>query len=354
MRLLLLLWVFTFSLMANMDIYPKSECELFNNLKHTKNRGHEVLKLDRTYEMLKHHKGQYLVKVEGATPAQRWVNDDCLTLRPLRDSPLYPGNKKTVTQKPVSKKNTSLYKSISIADELSRADKNMAKKSQKSFNKKRTSSKQNLLALSWHNAFCETHRYKKECKRGLGSLIRSKPSEKSFVLHGLWPQPRHNVYCNVSSNDRYIDKNKKWHKLKSLGLSSSTKSALKSVMPGFSSNLHKHEWIKHGTCYGTNADQYYADAVSLVRQVNSSALGKFFTENIGKKITLREVQKLADKSFGRGAGNRVALQCNRGLVTELWLYLGSGSDDLSTLLKRGKSTRSRCKSGRIDRAGFSR
>jgi ribonuclease T2 len=88
--------------------------------------------------------------------------------------------------------------------------------------------------------------------------------------------------------------------------------------------------------------------------VNSSALGKFFTENIGKKITLREVQKLADKSFGRGAGNRVALQCNRGLVTELWLYLGSGSDDLSTLLKRGKSTRSRCKSGRIDRAGFSR
>jgi ribonuclease T2 len=230
----------------------------------------------------------------------------------------------------------------------------MAKKSQKSFNKKRTSSKQNLLALSWHNAFCETHRYKKECKRGLGSLIRSKSSEKSFVLHGLWPQPRHNVYCNVSSNDRYIDKNKKWHKLKSLGLSSSTKSALKSVMPGFNSNLHKHEWIKHGTCYGTNADQYYADAVSLVRQVNSSALGKFFTENIGKKITLREVQTLADKSFGRGAGNRVSLQCNRGLVTELWLHLGSGSDDLATLLKRGKSTRSRCKGGRIDRAGFGR
>jgi ribonuclease T2 len=142
--------------------------------------------------------------------------------------------------------------------------------------------------------------------------------------------------------------------LKSLGLSSSTKSALKSVMPGFNSNLHKHEWIKHGTCYGTNADQYYADAVSLVRQVNNSALGKFFSENIGKKITLRQVQILADKSFGRGAGNRVTLQCNRGLVTELWLHIGSGSDDLATLLKRGKSTRSRCKSGRIDRAEFGR
>jgi hypothetical protein len=54
--------------------------------------------------MLKHHKGQYLLKVEGATPVQRWVDDDCLTLRPLRDSPLYPRNKKAVTPKPVEKK----------------------------------------------------------------------------------------------------------------------------------------------------------------------------------------------------------------------------------------------------------
>ena len=68
MRLVLLSLFLTLSVMANMDIYPKKECGLFNNLKHTKNRGHEVLKLDRPYEMLKHHKGQYLVKVENATP----------------------------------------------------------------------------------------------------------------------------------------------------------------------------------------------------------------------------------------------------------------------------------------------
>jgi len=347
MRFLLLPLLFSLFATANMDIYPKKECQLFNNLKHTKNRGHVVLKLDRPYEMLKHHKEQYLVKVEGATPPQRWVDDDCLSLRPLRGTPIYEAMH-TKRVKPTVKKE------VTIKEELKSVDKKMAKKPKNSFTKERTSSKQNLLALSWHNAFCETHRYKKECKRGLGSLIRSKPSEKSFVLHGLWPQPRHNVYCNVSSNDRYLDKNKKWHKLKSLGLSSSTKSALKSVMPGFNSNLHKHEWIKHGTCYGTNADVYYADAVSLVKQVNSSALGKFFSKNIGKKITLRQVQTLADKSFGRGAGNRVSLQCNRGLVTELWLYIGSGSDDLATLLKRGKPTRSRCKGGRIDKAGFGR
>ena len=93
MRILLLLWVFTFFLMANMDLFPSKECELFNNLKHTKNRGNQVLKQDRTYEMLKHHKGQYLLKVEYATPVQRWVDDNCLTLRPLRHSPLYATNK---------------------------------------------------------------------------------------------------------------------------------------------------------------------------------------------------------------------------------------------------------------------
>ena len=327
-RIILFSLLLTFSLTANTELYPKKVCELYNNLKHTKNRGHEVLKLNRTYEMLKHHKGNYLLKVEGATPVQRWVDDDCLTLRPLRNSPLYgkshsvsPSVKKVVAPKMVSSTPTR---------------------------------QQNLLALSWHNAFCETHRYKKECKRGLGSLLRSKPEEKSFVLHGLWPQPRTNVYCKVSRNEMYADKNKKWHTLKSLGLSATTKSALKVVMPGFGSNLHKHEWVKHGTCYGTDANAYYSDAVSLVNQVNRSALGTLFTQNIGRTITLREVQRVADKAFGRGAGNRVELRCKNGLVTELWLHLGSGEAELSKLLHTGKKVHGRCKKGRIDKAGYGR
>jgi ribonuclease T2 len=125
-------------------------------------------------------------------------------------------------------------------------------------------------------------------------------------------------------------------------------------MPGFSSNLHKHEWIKHGTCYGTDADTYFKTAVNLVHQVNSSALGAFFAQNMGKRVTLKEVQRLADKSFGRGASRRVALQCNRGLITEIWFYIGSGSEDLATLLQRGKPAYSRCKGGRIDKAGYGR
>jgi len=342
-RYLLLLWLVTFSLMANMELYPKKECGLFNNLKHTKNRGQEVLKLDRTYEMLKHHKEQYLLKVEYATPSQRWVDDDCLSLRPLRGAPLYGTTQKT---KP--------SKSVKIEDELAHADKNMLQDSKQVFNKKPQTSKQNLLALSWHNAFCETHRNKKECKRGLSDLVKRKSSDTQFVLHGLWPQPRNNVYCNVDRALVNADKNRRWRDLPCLALDEDVEDALEKVMPGFASQLHKHEWVKHGTCYGTDANTYYKDAISLVNQVNTSALGKFFTQNIGKRITLQQVRTLADKTLGKGTGNRIELQCKRGLVTELWLHLGSGSDDLKTLLKRGKKTKSRCKGGMIDKAGFRR
>ena len=348
MRFLLLLLLLTYMANASMEIYPKKECELFNNLKHSKNRGHEVLKMDKAYEMLKHHKEQYLVKVEGTTPAQRWVDDDCLSLRPLRGTPIYEVMHSGTTAKPVVKK------TVNIEDELSRADTNMAKKSQKKFEKSTVTSKQNLLALSWHNAFCETHRYKKECKRNISSLFRSKKRETAFVLHGLWPQPRNRVYCNVDYAFVKADKSKRWRDIPCLALDDTVEKDLAKIMPGIASDLHKHEWVKHGTCYGTEANRYFSDAISLVNQVNTSALGTLFKQKIGKYISLKEVRALANKTFGQGTGKRIVLQCKNGLITELWLQLGTGSNDLATLLKRGKPMYSRCKGGRVDKAGYGR
>jgi len=46
--------------------------------------------------------------------------------------------------------------------------------------------KQNLLAISWQNAFCEMNKYKKECK----NMDSKDFGASNFVLHGLWPQPR--------------------------------------------------------------------------------------------------------------------------------------------------------------------
>ena len=149
-----------------------------------------------------------------------------------------------------------------------------------------------------------------------------------------------------------MDKHKQWNRLLDLDLSDEVQKNLQKVMPGFASNLHKHEWIKHGTCYGTDANRYYEDAIRLVRQVNDSKVGNFFKQNIGKRVTLQQIRSIFNRSFGVGTGKRVALKCKKGLITELWLHLGAGSNDIATLLKQGTQTRSRCQGGMIDKAGF--
>ncbi len=326
---------------ARYDAKPIQNCEAYNNMKHTKNTQHVVLDTTRKYTVLKHYKGQNLIIVKGETPAQRWVNDECFSKEKANTNPA----------------DVSLAKStvLNIEDELRIATLNINQKPKREkFITSAGLSKQNLLALSWHNAFCETHRSKKECKRNVGDLFRSKSHEQEFVLHGLWPQPRNNVYCDVDSELINADKNKRWRDLPCLALDEEVESKLEKLMPGFASDLHKHEWVKHGTCYGTEANAYYKDAISLLEQVNNSALGQLFKENIGKRITLKEVRKVANKTFGKGAGARVVLKCKGGLVTELWLQLGSGSEDLGTLLHKGKKMYSRCKGGHIDKAGFTK
>ena len=173
-----------------------------------------------------------------------------------------------------------------------------------------------------------------------------------FVLHGLWPQPRNNAYCNVSKKQVGMDKNKQWNRLDKLDLKSDTRTRLSKLMPGYGSNLHKHEWVKHGTCYGTSADVYYTDAMNLQTQVNESKVQQYFKQNIGRTVRLEDIRKVFDKEFGSGAGKHVTMNCRKGLVTELWLHLGNGSSELSELFKSGARPKSRCTKGRVDAVGF--
>ncbi len=276
-------------------------CPAFNDMKHRNNTNNITLKVGNSYRILQERKGQVLTLIEGERIAQRWVDKEC-----FEDS------------KKVEKKEV------------------------------KSTSKQNLLALSWQNAFCQTHQYKKECR----SMNSKSFGAFEFVLHGLWPQPRNNQYCNVSKKQVGADKNRQWYRLDKLDLNSTIRSELSKYMPGYSSNLHRHEWVKHGTCYGTSANKYYSDAISLLKQVNSSKVQKYFKDNIGKIVTLKEIRKLFDKEFGNGAGEHVTMNCRGGLVTELWLHIGNGSTNLSELLKRGKTPKSRCQKGRVDGVGF--
>jgi ribonuclease T2 len=323
MRFLSLFLLLTFTLFSQtQQLYPTSSCPAFNNLKHTKNSGNIHLNTAQSYTVKQHHKGQYLVQIKGVNPAQRWVDERCLS--------------------PKSRLNVAPVK----CDVTPIAD---------TSKKRATTSLQNVLALSWHNAFCETHRSKKECKAGWKALLGAKhKGGDAFTLHGLWPQPRNRVYCGVSREYITADKYGKWNKLPEPELGLCTKSALKEVMPGVTSNLHRHEWIKHGTCYGTDAKTYFQDAIALTNTIRQSKISDFFKRYTGKRVTLTRIRELFDENFGKGTGNRVELRCNRGMITELWLHLGRGGQSLEAMLKEGRKVHSRCTRGVIDAAGFGR
>jgi ribonuclease T2 len=209
-------------------------------------------------------------------------------------------------------------------------------------------SSQNLLAISWQNAFCQTHQNKKECK----NLTAKSFSSSNFVLHGLWPQPHNNQYCNVDKKQIGMDKNKQWNRLTPLVLTPTTQKNLQIIMPGYESNLHLHEWVKHGTCYGATADVYYGDTISLVSQINKSKVKTLFVKNIGKEIEINEVKKAFDESFGKGAGDRVSMACQNGLISELRINLAGKGKDFKSMILSGKPNKGGCKKGRVDEAGF--
>ena len=158
----------------------------------------------------------------------------------------------------------------------------------------------------------------------------------------------------MSDIDKGIDRNKRWHLLEPLKLSQKTATELAFTMPGMASNLHRHEWIKHGSCYGKDAENYYVDSIYLTEQINNSSVGALFSRNVGKKVSLKEVRARFDQDFGKGAGKKVNLRCDRkGLISELWINLSGDINDkapMSALLENAVDAGSSCRIGKVDRA----
>ena len=194
----------------------------------------------------------------------------------------------------------------------------------------------NLLALSWQNAFCQTHQKKKECR----NIKPNSYTATHFTLHGLWPQPRSKQNCK-GKRKVYLDK--------PLYLE------LLSVMPAAKGGLQHHEWKKHGTCYGTDQAEYFEDSILLIKQFNNSAVQNLFAKNIGKTITKEQVMRAFDNSYGKGSGRKVKMMCNKGMISELQINLGGEikkTSKMADLLKGAKNAKGGCKRGKVDRVGF--
>ncbi|RUW55706.1 ribonuclease [Mesorhizobium sp. M1A.F.Ca.ET.072.01.1.1] len=302
-----------------------SACPATQAIRSGKNSGNASTEAGQTYQLLAGNKDEpthYLIQVPDADPERRWVKINCGHVT---------GGRASATPSP--------------ADPMKPSQPGSGKPDY-------------VFAMSWQPAFCETKANKPECKA-------QNPNEfdaSHFTLHGLWPQPNGNFYCQVSAGDKANDNPAHWGDLPPVELDANTRAELDQMMPGTASKLERHEWIKHGTCYGKSQQEYFSDALNLMRAVNASPVRDLFVKNIGKQLTSEQIRNAFDQAFGKGAGDRVRVSClvdpssGRRLIGELTLGLSGpiapDSKLASLLIASAPTSKAGCPKGTVDAIGF--
>ncbi len=281
----------------NGQLTATDTCKALSSIKNNTNPGNLKLKVGELYPIAGKNKPDathYLLEISDASPSQRWVATNCGTT----DS-LVPG----VTDNPDVNNDNDLK------------------------------SREYILAISWQPAFCETHQSKPECKTLENAPTRFEAT--NFALHGLFPQPNGNFYCGVSASNVNLDKAKKWSLLPAIenNLQPATWTKLQEIMPGTASDLHRHEWIKHGTCYPGNAEAYFAESIALLENFNASSVQDLAANNINNAVTIREIDTALAKDFGSNAGKKVEVKCENSLLVELYVSLQGDITPKSTIAK---------------------
>ncbi len=210
-----------------------------------------------------------------------------------------------------------------------------------------------VLAISWEPAFCETAPDRSECT----SQTADRFDATNFALHGLWPTRME--FCKVSGALRILDAEGQWNELPAPNLTAETRAALDEAMPGSQSYLDRHEWLRHGTCYGTNAEEYFTDSLAMLDTINGSAVRDLFARNIGRQLTMEEIRASFDEAFGTGTGERVRVACVRDgarqIISELTIGLTGDIEvpaDYADLTLNARPTRGGGAAGVVDPVGL--
>ncbi|MEO8683407.1 MAG: ribonuclease [Devosia sp.] len=295
-------------------------CPALQSINRQTNPGNVTITPGSSYRIVAANKAEathYWIVVPGAQPDRRWVAVDCGTIEGAEADT--PSAQAPTQSQPTGPK------------------------------------PQYILAVSWQPAFCEAHSNKPECR----SQTVDRFDADHFTLHGLWPQPRLNAFCGVSAADIAADEDSDWNALPPVVLSARLRTALDQVMPGTSSQLERHEWTKHGTCYGATQEQYFTDALAMMTALNASPVAELFAANIGRQITQAQIRAAFDQAFGPGAGQRVRIACdrdgNRSLIGELTIGLTgtiTAPGDFAPLIAAASPTDGGCDVGVVDRVGL--
>lgn len=306
-------------------------CPAFQSFRKSTNPGDAKIEQGDAYELISKNKPDathYRIVVPGAEPEERWVSVSCGHI----DSTAAGVSPAAPNAQPSSP--THAATPLAAKGGGTRAT--------------------HVLAMSWEPTFCTQHPDKVEC----GALSAKSYAGSHLSLHGLWPQPRGTQYCNVKPEVSALDENHNWNALPEPEITQETLKRLGSVMPGVQSNLQRHEWIVHGTCFGTTADVYFNRAANLAEAINTSKVSELFASNAGKSISADAIRAAFDESFGAGAGSRVTISCHgRGesrKITELIINLAGdvkGSAPIGDLIHAAQSMPPSCPGGLVQQPG---
>lgn len=210
-----------------------------------------------------------------------------------------------------------------------------------------------ILGVSWQPGFCETSPKTPECSGQTADRVDA----RLFSLNGLWTSRK--IYCGVDGALKEQDKKKNWLDMPELSLDDSVKLELAKAMPGTASGFDRHQWVKHGTCSGYVADEYYGKALKLLAALNKSEVQSLFESNLGATLDEARVKAAFEVAFGTGAGDKVKMRCRkdgeRRIITGLTIGLGDvgdGEDDLASLITAAGKTKFGCAEGVVDEAGL--
>ncbi len=159
-----------------------------------------------------------------------------------------------------------------------------------------STSTSSVLVLTWAPSLCSVETSASGCRSG-----RVKGLGQSFVLHGLWPQPRSQQYCDIPKKDAARAKRTP------LPLPPDLADRLKTMMSD-SAVMAPHEWYTHGTCSGVTPTEYFAIATGLAEQA-IAVLDPVFDRAVGRQLTARSVRGAVEATAGSGTGARVELVC---------------------------------------------
>ncbi len=157
-----------------------------------------------------------------------------------------------------------------------------------------------VLAITWQPGFCEHVPYngkKPECDAMNSGALQA----KTLSLHGLWPN-RKECGTRYGSCDGAP-----------FALSKETIDKVAPWMPNFyfERTFGAYEWNKHGKCQALPPDEYFIKAVSAVRVVNDSEVGKIVLDNAGKRFRVGEFFERVKARYGDRVAASITLVCTQ-------------------------------------------